>query len=274
MSRDGAAARFGPWAVVTGASSGIGAAFARELAAQGLNIVAVGRREHLLTELALDLQRSHGVETRIAPVDLAAEDFLEELRPVTDPLDVGLLVSAAGADSMGALLKVDEQALLSMLQLNTTAHLRLAHHFGGRLVARGRGGILLVGSMAGMQGTPLGGNYSGAKAYIHNLGQALNHELRGTGVHVSVTVPGATATPGLLERPDIDLSRMPGRPMSPEAVVRIGLKALAKNKALVVTGVPNKVLDVVGRRLLSRRTMRNLLGVAMNRWAPARLRMT
>jgi short-subunit dehydrogenase len=274
MSTNTFARQFGPWAVVTGASSGIGMAFARDVAGRGLNVVLVARMEGRLKELASEIERDHSVQTRVAAVDLAADDFLDGLRAVTDPLDVGLVVSAAGADAMGAVLKVDLDDLTAMLALNTAAHLKLAHHFGSRLVPLGRGGIQLVGSAAGMQGTPLNGNYSGAKAYIHNLGQAMNYELRKTGVHVSVSVPGPTATPGLLERTDIDLSQFPGKPMAPEKVASIGLKALVKNKPLVVTGAPNKVLDWIGRHLLSRRAISNLFGKLMTKFAPDHLRMT
>lgn len=265
--------RFGPWAVVTGASSGIGAEFARHLAATGINVVAVGRRDAELKALAAELERDHGVETRIASVDLTDHGFLDDLRSVTDPLEVGLVVSAAGADAMGAVLRVDLDGLGRMLALNTAAHLALAHHFGERLVARGRGGILMVGSTAGMQAVPLNGNYSGAKAYVHSLGQALNYELRDTGVHVSVTVPGPTATPGLLERTDIDLGRIPGKPMSPERVVVAGLKALTRNKPIVVIGAQNKLMDLVGRHLVSRRAIRNLYGAMLTRLAPASLKV-
>lgn len=265
--------RYGPWAVVTGASSGIGAEFARRVAERGVNVVAVGRREGRLKDLAAELEYAHGVESRVVSLDLSASDFLEELRAVTDPLDVGLVVSAAGADAMGALLRVEESQLLAMLSLNTTAHLRLARHFGERMVRKGHGGLLLVGSTAGLQAVPLAGNYSGSKAYVHALGQALNHELRGSGVHVSVTVPGPTATPGLLERPDIDLSKMPGRPMTPDAVVALGLKGLVRNKPLVITGAPNRVMDWAGRRLFSRTAIRNLYGAMLGRFAPADLTM-
>lgn len=264
---------FGPWAIVTGASSGIGAEFARQVAAAGVNVVAVGRREQRLTDLAAELQRDHGVDTRVAPLDLSDPGFLERLRATTDDLDVGLLVSAAGADAMGAILRVEIADLGRMLALNTAAHLLLAHHFGARMVTNGRGGILLVGSTAGMQAVPLNGNYSGAKAYVHSLGQALNYELRDTGVHVSVTVPGPTATPGLLERTDIDLSKVPGRPMSPERVVAAGLKGLVRNKPLVVTGAPNKTLDWVGRHLVSRRAVRNGYGAMLTKFAPRELTM-
>jgi len=266
--------KFGAWAIVTGASSGIGTGFAQALAARGLNLVLVSRREDRLNALAQELSAKHHIETRVVATDLSSPDFLADIRRVTDSLDVGLLISNAGAGAMGAMLRVDVEELLQTLSLNTAAHLRLTHHFGDRLVQRQSGGILLVGSMAGNQGTPFGANYAGAKAYIHNLGQALNYELRDTGVNVSVTVPGPTSTPGLNERTDIDMTKLPGPVMSVETLVSISLKGLAKNKALIIPGAPNRVMDFVFRRVLPRSFGRNMLGNTIGKHTPARLTMT
>ena len=267
------AEKFGSWALVTGASSGIGTGFAHGVAAKGLNVVLVSRREGQLREVADELETTHQIQTRVVATDLTDDAFLTDIRQVTDPLDIGLVVSNAGAGVLGATLKVDVEDLVSPLTLNTTAHLRLSHHFGGRLVKKGRGGILLVGSMAGMQGTPLAGNYAGAKGYIHNLGQALNYELRRTGVHVSVIVPGPVNTPALNDRTDIDLGKMPGPVMSVDKLVAIGLKGLAKNKPLVVTGGANRVMDFMFRRVMPRQAGRNMMGMMMTKHAPAELTM-
>ncbi len=267
------AEKFGSWAVVTGASSGIGTGFARGVAAKGLNVVLVGRREGRLKEVADELETIHQVQTQIVATDLTDDAFLTDIRQVTDPLDIGLVISNAGAGVLGAMLKVDVEDLASTLKLNTTAHLHLAHHFGKRLVKKGRGGILLVGSMAGMQGTPLAGDYAGAKAYIHNLGQALNYELRRTGVHVSVTVPGPVNSPALNDRTDIDLGKMPGPVMSVNKLVAIGLKGLAKNKPLLIAGGTTRVMDFMFRRVLPRQVGRNMMGMMMTKYAPAELTM-
>lgn len=273
MGNDSFKAKFGPWAVVTGASSGIGTGFARALAAKGMSVVLAARRADLLKELADELEGAHGVGTAVVATDLTQSGAIDDLRTATDSLDVGLLVSNAGAAALGAMLRVDVDKLAAMLRLNTEAHLRLSHHYGQRLVSRGGGGILFVGSMGAMHGMPLGGNYSGAKAYVHNFGQALNYELRDTGVNATVLVPGNTRTPGLTERTDIDMSKMPGPAMEVKQVVAIGLKALKRNKPLVIAGAPNRVLDTVTRRLLPRQAGRNLLGKTITRHAPAELTM-
>jgi short-subunit dehydrogenase len=265
--------KFGPWAVVTGASSGIGSGYARELAARGFDLVLVARNDVRLKEIADELERAHGIGTRVVSADLSRPDFLDDLRLVTDGLDVGLLVSNAGVASMGATLRIGVDELARNLEVNTAAHLRLAHHFGQRFVTRGGGGIVLVGSMAGMQGTPFGANYAGSKAYIHMLGQALNYELEGDGVHVSVVAPGPTDTPAMHGRTDIDLSKLPGPVMAVDKLVTISLDGLAKNKPLVIPGVSNRMIDSVSRRILPRQAGRNMMGRMTEKHVPPELSM-
>lgn len=260
--------QFGPWAVVTGASSGIGEEFAHQLAASGLNLVLVARNDVLLKELGQKLQREHQIHTKEVKLDLSEPEFLISLREVTDPLDVGLVVSNAGFATMGAVLSVPLESLQQNLMLNTTAHLTLAHHFGERLLAKDRGGILFVGSTTGLQATPYAGNYAGAKAYIHGFGQAMNYELRKTGVHVSVVSPGPTRTDALKNKTDFELDRLPAPVMSTEKLVKIGLKGLRKNKPLVVAGAPNRMVDWMNRKLFGHRGGRAMLGMMMERVAP------
>lgn len=145
---------FGPWAVVTGASSGIGKEFAWQLAANGLHVVLVARRLPLLEDLGQQLATTFGVRYRTVGVDLAEPDCLATLEAATGDLDVGLLISNAGAFLSGAFLQLDRSRLLRMAHLNALAHLNVSHYFGQRLAARGRGGLLLVASTAGLQGIP------------------------------------------------------------------------------------------------------------------------
>ncbi len=260
--------QFGPWAVVTGASSGIGEEFAHQLASMGLNLVLVARNDVLLKELADLLQQKHNVDTKVVKLDLSDPGFLPVLRDVTDPLDIGLVVSNAGFATMGAVLSVPVASLQQNLALNASAHLALAHHFGERLLARDSGGILLVGSTTGLQATPYAGNYAGAKAYVHGLGQAMNYELRKTGVHVSVLVPGPTRTDAITTKTDFELDRLPAPLMSTEKLVNIGLKGLRKNKPLVVAGAPNRMVDWMNRKLFGHKGGRMMLGMMMERVAP------
>lgn len=264
--------QFGPWALVTGANSGIGAAFAQKLAAQGYNIVLVGRREAALEQAAKAITRDHPIETHIVVADLTSPDFLARISEQTKDLDIGLLVSNAGDDAMGAMLRVELPRLKQMLSLNTQSHLELAHYFGRIFEKRGAGGILFVSSTAGLQGTPYLANYAGSKAYILNLGMALNYEMRGTGVNVTVLVPGPTKTPGLTDRPDLPIATLPAPQMKPETVAKIGLRALAKNKPYVVAGMANRAMAFAGR-IIGQTGGRNMWGALVKSIVPAELRI-
>src|SRR5580693_1107008 len=137
--------RFGPWALVTGASSGIGKEFAQQIAASGISVVLVARREGLLKEAGVEVSKRYGVEHRIVVLDLSREGFIEQLASATDDLDIGLVVSNAGTGDPGEFLKHDRQLLHDTLRLNTIAHLDITHHFGQKLGERHRGGIIFVG---------------------------------------------------------------------------------------------------------------------------------
>ena len=232
--------RFGPWALVTGASSGIGRAFARQLAATGLNLVLTSRRADLLAELGRELAGRHGVDHRSVPIDLADPAAPSELADATADLDVGLLVSNAGDMLLGELTGHDPVDLLRETQLNATAHLALIRSFAPRLVRRGSGGILLVSSMAGLQGVSHIANYAATKAYILTLGEGVHQELAPHGVHVTVLVPGATDT-AMVARFGAKDTPMGRLLMSAEDCAREGLEALRANRAVRISGRMNRV---------------------------------
>src|SRR6476646_8898764 len=139
--------RFGPWALVTGASSGIGKEFARQIAASGINIVLVARREDLLKEVGVEFSKRYGAEHRVVVLDVSRENFIGQLASATDDLDIGLVVSNAGTGNPGEFLKLDRQLLQATLRLNTMAHLDITHHFGAKLAKRRRGGLIHAGAM-------------------------------------------------------------------------------------------------------------------------------
>ena len=266
---------FGPWAIVTGASSGIGKEFAIQLAQQRLNLVLCARRQDLLNQVAQELHSQFGVSVKSVQLDLSQPDFLDRLKPELENLDVGLLVSNAGAASMGAFLKKDPKQLHEMIQLNVSAHMTLSHFFLTSLLQRKRpGGLLLISSTAALQGVPYAANYSAAKSYVINLGEALNYELSSHNIHVSVTAPGATSTPSFHDRQDVDLTVIPTKPMPVEQCVRGALKALYRNQPLYIPGVLNKIMaGLMGRTLLPRQASVALWGTLMKRGTPQSLKL-
>jgi short-subunit dehydrogenase len=235
-------AKFGPWAIVTGASSGIGKEFSRQLAANGLNIVLVARRLELLKELGQNLEKEFGVQCRAVQLDLSDETFIGTIREATQDLDIGLVVSNAGTGNPGAFIKKNRDDLLIDVRLSVMAHLELCHYFAPVLVKRGHGGILLVGAMGASHGVPYMANSGAAKAYVSSLGQALHFELRDQGVHVTVLTPGFIDTPvipKLLEDP----GALPVKPMSAEKCVTEGLEALQANRATYIPGLLNRIMN-------------------------------
>ena len=227
--------KFGPWALVTGASSGIGKEFARQLAASGLNLVLLARRLPLLEELGRQLEQEFRIHYRAVGVDLTEDDFLEKIEAATHDLDIGLLISNAGAGIPGEFLDLERGALLHIVHLNVIAHLDLAHHFGQRLATRKRGGLLLVSAMGAAQGIPYMANDSGTKAFVLSLGEALHVEFQKLKLNVTVLLPSPTDTPVLAEF-GFDADTMPMKPMSVEQCVDEGLTALDANRATHITG--------------------------------------
>ena len=195
MSAPDFAGRYGPWAVVAGGSDGIGAAFAHEAAARGLDVALVARREGPLAETAAALEARHGVATRTIALDLTASDAADRVARETSDLDVGLFVYNAGSSRRAQkFLDLPRDEALFLLDLNCRSPLALAHHFGGRLRERGRGGMLLMSSVACLAGSAYQATYCATKAFDTTLAEALWHELAPEGVDVLGVIAGKTRT--------------------------------------------------------------------------------
>jgi hypothetical protein len=250
--------RFGPWAVVTGASSGIGREFAHQLADAGINVVLVARRQAVLEDLGAALARGYGIDYRAVGVDLSDPGMLTPIAEATNDIDVGLLVSNAGGALPGPFLDSDLQAQRAILRLNSAAHLGLTHHFGERLARRGRGGIVLVSALGATHGVPYMAHTAATKAYVASLGAGLHIELAKHGVHVTVLHPGPTRTP-VLGQLGLDPENMPIPPMAPEDCVREALRALARNRARCIPGRINRVTAALAPPALTRSMMARML---------------
>src|SRR6266487_2006694 len=254
--------QFGPWALVTGASSGIGKEFARQIAASGINVVLVARRDALLAELGRPISQEFDVQYRALAMDVSQDGFIAGLADATQDIDIGLVVSNAGTANPGEFLKLDRQLLQATLRLNTMAHLDITHHFGAKLAKRRRGGLILVGSVGAEIGVPFLANDGGAKAYIHSLGEALHYEFKHLGVYVTVVPPPLTNT-AVLAKLGFDPRTMPMKPMSVEQCVSEGLKALRENRSRVVPGRMNRIMNALVPASIKRTMTAKMLAKAL-----------
>jgi short-subunit dehydrogenase len=257
---------YGPWAVVTGAASGIGRAFALELAARGLDLVLVDVQADALQAVALEL--SPRVAVRTVVVDLADANCLATIRSETDDLDVGLFINNAGLSLLGPFIAQEPQALLRVLDVNCRASVLLLQHFAQRLAERRRGGIIVVSSSSCTQGTALFAHYAATKAYAMILAEGLWAELKPLGVDVLALLPGTTMTPAL-QRLDPQLARAPGVPvMTAHEVVVEGLAALGRQPTCI-PGRGNRISAAILGRLLPRRKAIELVAQGVRRLYPS-----
>ncbi|WHO37305.1 SDR family NAD(P)-dependent oxidoreductase [Sphingobium sp. AP49] len=220
-------ARYGPWAVVAGASEGTGRAFAAQLAAQGMKLILLARREAPLAALAADLAARHDAQCLWASVDLAAGDAADRVTQLCGDREIGLFISNAGADPHGThFLDSEIDDWSDLVGRNVATTMRLCHQFGRDMRARRRGGIILVGSGACYGGAAGLGVYAGTKAFDLCLGEALWAELRAYGVDVLNLILSRTDTPELRRFLASRGAALPAGLASPEEVARIGLQRL------------------------------------------------
>lgn len=241
--------RYGPWALVVGASDGIGAAFASALAERGLNVVLVARRLALLEELAERLRASHGVDTRVVATDVGTSEGVEAVARADE--DIGLLVCNAALAPVAPYLDLTPAQLDAVLDLNCRAAAHLAHAIGARLVARGHGGVILLSSMASNQGSAQVAHYAATKAYLRVLAEGLWDEWRPSGVDVLACCPGLVRTPTFARTNPAPLGMLVPPPMSADNVVREALAALGR-QPVVIPGRRNRLVASFAARLMPR----------------------
>ena len=231
MTVDDFKKRYGPVALVTGASSGIGKSLAEKLAAIGLNLVLVARRVERLNTLAAKLQSQHGIQVKVCQIDLADASAAQRMADATASDDVGLLISNAGFGLKGDHAANDPKAMAEMLMVNCNTPMQLACEFMPRLRTRGRGGIILTGSVEGLIGCPFSTGYSASKAFVKSLGEGLWGELTPDGIDVLVICPGATDTEALA-RSGINRATL-SNVMSPDDVATLALEHIPDGPMLI-----------------------------------------
>jgi short-subunit dehydrogenase len=243
-------AKYGPWALITGAAGGQGKCYARQLADAGFNLILVDVKLEPMEKLGDELTAQRKIEIALVQVDLSEDDAVDRIIAAVGDKDLGLVISNAGWGFKGEFESFPIDRVMAVYHVNTRVPLLLMHGLLPRLKARGRGGVILTGSVEGELPAPWSAVYGASKAFVHHLGFALYGELEGTGVDIMVLAPGATDTDAFavagLKREQF-LEHM----MTPEEVVRLALEALGHQPLLVpaeynqrmVAAVKNAPLD-------------------------------
>jgi short-subunit dehydrogenase len=238
MMKRNFADRYGPWALITGASSGIGKEFAFQIASRGINLILVARRREELERIASDIRDRSKMNVLTIPLDLTDADSMERIRAGVRGLTVGLLVNNAGFGVEGDFLENDIGRDIEMIDLHVRSTYLLAREFAPSMAKRGRGGIIFVSSTAGFVSIPRMANYSATKAYILHLGEAISYDLKRSGVDVEVLCPGAIKT---------DFWKIAGirrgkiKPMESSEAVLYSLKKLGR-KTVAIPGFTYKAI--------------------------------
>jgi len=236
--------RFGPWAVVTGASSGIGEGFARQLAANGLNLVLVARRLPLLEKIGESLSKEFGIRYQTIEADLAQESGIEKIAKATENLDVGLLISNAGTGKVSKYFSLELAEIKLVNQLNAISHLSLTHHFGRRFLERGKGGVLLSGAMGATDGVPYMSSMAGSKALLLSFGKSLHYEFKNTGINITVLEISPTDT-AIIPKLGFAKDKMPMKPLTVKQCVDEALLALIDNRVSIMPGRMYRIMNAL-----------------------------
>jgi len=258
------AARYGPWAIVAGASEGIGATYAEELASRGLNLVLVARRAELLQSLAFKFSTKYKVDSRIIVLDLAASDAVEQIAENTKDIEIGLLVYNAAFSAIGPFVERPLEDHLKEINTNAFTPLKLIYLFAGKMLARGRGGMVLMSSLSAFQGSAYISTYAATKAFNIVLAEGLWEEWRERGVDVLVCVSGAVKTPNYVASKPKQTGGLGDMTIDPDQVVREAMNALRK-QPYVIPGRINRISSFIMRHLLPRKAAIQIMGQVLRR---------
>jgi uncharacterized protein len=250
---------YGPWALVAGASKGLGAEYATQLAGKGLNLVLVARGEEALQSLATRLAGQYAVQVRPLSLDLADEASIDQIVEQTADLEIGLLIYNAAYSAIGPFFEIPLEDHLRELATNTRAPLALAYQLGQHMLPRKKGGMILMSSLSAMQGSAFISNYAATKAYNQVLGEGLWEELRSQGIDVLACLPSAISTPNYLDSLENKAGKAPVSATSPQAVVAETLAALGK-RPFIIPGYGNRLAAFFMQRLLPRTAAIRLMG--------------
>jgi len=248
--------KYGSYALITGASSGIGKEFAKQLGKKGLNLVLIARRKDKLEEIATEIKEDSKVKVLAISIDLLSENIIQEIEKVTNDIEIGLLVNNAGVMYLGNYTDFSLEDYSKMIDLNVKIPTILTHHFVKKMITRKKGGIVNLAGMVGFMGTPYTSIYAGTKAYELVASEGLAYELKPKGIDMLILNPGLTETEMTANN---DFSGLPMKLMKPADVVRPAINALGK-KTLITPGFMNKMMKGMSKRIMSRSMNTKMFG--------------
>ncbi len=251
--------KYGPLALVAGASAGLGAAYAYALAARGLDLVIVARRRELLDETAQDISSKYNVRVLPLVCDLASPGAAEQISTATEGMAVNCLVYNAAASYIGPFLSVPASEHTRITMVNTITPMKLIYAFAGNMIEQKRGGIILMSSLAGFQGSGFLSTYAASKAFGRILAESLWYEWKLKGVDVIACCAGATATPNYFGSNPGETGFPAPRPQAPEQVVEACLRRIGKTPSFI-SGKGNRIASFLMQHVFSRKMAINLMG--------------
>ena len=250
--------RYGKTALIAGASEGIGAAFSKLLASEGINLVLLARRELLLREFARTLEK-YNVDITCIAADLSDDTAAAEIKEKLNEKEIDILVYNAALSHIGPFNNDLKDKHMKMAQVNMLSPLNMIHLFGQEMLNRGRGAVILMSSLAGLQGSAFISMYSATKAFNRVLGESLWYEWKEKGVDVMACLAGSTSTPGFIESKPGKMGFFAPRVQKPEEVADECLRKLGKQPSLI-TGRGNRLASFFMQRFLSRKMAVKIMG--------------
>jgi short-subunit dehydrogenase len=256
--------KYGTWAVITGASSGIGAEYAKQIAAKGLNIVLIARRKSMMEALATELELQYKISTKVVECDVAQDGFEQIILEATKDLEVGLLINNAGINCEGPFFRMTLERNLQMIEVNVKAAFALGYVYGKLFVEKGRGGIIFTASTSAYNANPYMAHYAATKAYILSLAESMNYEFKDKNVDIMAVSPGLTKSE-MTKSMEVKDSLVV---MDAPPVVKAALDGLG-NTAVVIPGIINKLHILFNDRILGRIGARNFSGMLLKEVLPS-----
>ncbi len=245
--------RYGPWAVIAGATQGIGEQFSKQLAAKGMNVMLIARGQEGLDRVAAEVREEYAVEVDTLSLDLADAELTQKLMGYVADREVGLVVCNAVYSHIGEFMDDDITSKMKCVDVNCKAPLVFLQSFAEPMIQRKRGGIILMSSMSSFQGSAMVATYAATKAFNTVLAESIWEEFRHYGVDVLTCIAGATKTPNFNRQTPADKAGS-AFPMEPVDVVAEAIQAFEKGKGpTIVVGKMNKLVNFIFRRLVSRR---------------------